>query len=242
MEFPCKDDVYTLDVCQQIAHTWIGEGNKACFDGFEKHNSETFMLHDSQVMMGVAAMLYERYGGPQWVKHCRLLNVGASSLHPSNAGHMVLQSMHNEPPTLGIAILRSMAHTMVVVHTGDEIICVDGKDPQCTEFTDLAEAAAQQFAALSLPRLKPQNVSIWEQHDNESCGYLVLDFLRHVLFKSSLGAADIDDYEEPKGQEAQQERWQHLGRFLDQLILKHNIWHRAKASNLQAIQQVFQGD
>ena len=98
------------------------------------------MLNDSQVLMGVAAMLCKKFGNPHRVKYARLFSIGADDkCNKCRVGHEFMRDSTSisASPILGIAILHSLTHTMLAIHFGSIIYYFDGKaipNSQITKF------------------------------------------------------------------------------------------------------------
>jgi len=133
-------------------------------------------------------MLAERFGEPAWVTKARAFNWGASDTVNSNhGGHEMMQVALNlqESPEIGIAILRSLSHTMVEVHTREMCFAVDGLIPHSNQFQALAKGAQVQFNnTLDFPKKELTFLQAYTQTDSMSCGYHLLDLIHFILFIS----------------------------------------------------------
>ena len=220
-----------MDTLEQVAHTWLGgDGFKYLVDGFQsslRDRGSSYLDH-IQVHLATCALLAERHGHPWWVTKVRVFDWGANEESNSNQhGHEVLRSdlipaMFQSTPTMGFAILRSLNHTMAAIHTRTEYFAVDGLDHERQEFKPLARSAMQQFEMLGFPKRPTTFDKPWQQKDNTSCGYHVLHFLHHVLFRcEGCEASDFTGGYHPPEQAELGKEWANFAGVLDRIIAKN---------------------
>ena len=200
------------------------------------------MLDDSQVLIGVAAMLSKKFGNPYWVKYARLFNIGAADkFNKCRVGHEFMNESTSisARPLLGIAILRSMSHTMLAIHFGSIIYYFDGKQIPNSQIENLVDMACQWFSELGLPIVKKKFKNVWLQIDAESCGFHVLDFVRYVLDSVEVFEGELISntgpncptyalytYKDPnsyRSAKCRETRWSDLSFQLNQLCIEESL-------------------
>ena len=88
---------------------------------------------------------------------------------------------HDVTIEIGVAILRSLSHSMSSIHTHDEFAALDGRDSS-SEWKNLSETSLTQFSRIGFPTKAIQYLKPWTQRDSDSCGYHVIHFMHYVLF------------------------------------------------------------
>ena len=186
---------------EQIQHEWTGGDGRAQCLSFEYslgYRNSTKLDHP-QMTLAVCALLAEKFGPVIWTIKARVFNWGASMIGHSNpiqtAHNMMSEIMGDDVSVeIGVAILRSVCHTMGSMHTLREFAAMDGID--CgSELKNLSETSLTQFNNLGFPNQDIQYLRPWKQRDDMSCCYHNLHFIHHVLFIAD--NFDFSTYEQP---------------------------------------------
>ena len=205
------------DMAGQAARMWIGESTLAHCISFLHHvDFDTYSLDKMQVDVGVCALLSERYGHPAWALMSRVLPLhsGAEesiSIAEQVTRHHDIRNLSNMDPEIGVAVLATKHHTMGAIHMRGTRCAVDGRSPANNTLNQLAGHADDFFTKCGFPTAEMQIQHPWIQKDDESCGFLFLDFLHHRLFNAS----DVD-YAPPQGDEMKL-TWRNMAIFLDNI-------------------------
>ena len=205
------------DVALASARFWIGEATFAHCISF-MHNADFgfYSLDKMQVDVGVCALLSERYGHPDWALMSRVmpLHIGAdqsSSIAEQASMDHRIRNISNMDPEIGVAILATRKHTMGAIHMRGTRCAVDGRLAANPMLNELAGHADDFFTRCGFPMAKMEIQHPWIQKDDESCGFLFLDFLHHRLFNASDA-----DYAPPQEDEMKQ-TWRKMALFLDNI-------------------------
>ena len=89
-----------------------------------------------------------------------------------------------------VVFLQSNLHTMVMVHKGDHVLALDGRNPTHGLLEPLARSAVASLCELgfSMHVRVDAGIEFWTQPDDDedSCGWHCLNFLRAVIFDGVL--------------------------------------------------------
>lgn len=168
--------------------------------------------------VGIVALLSEKFGHPWWVYKARVFEWGAcETSNSAQTGHELLKQLSGAAfkPEVGVAVLRSLSHTMSAMNINGETLAVDGLHNENSEFRSLAQQAQQQFAVLDLltnPTNPIKFLKPWQQTDEVSCGYHVLHYFHYLLFESNVDTP----YQEPSKLH-RQDVWDEMAGFLDNI-------------------------
>jgi hypothetical protein len=210
-------DPMLSDLAYESARLWIGEATFAhCISFMHDVNFGTYLLDKMQVDVGVCALLSERYGHPAWALMSRVLplHIGAeasSSIAEQENRHLRIRYISNMDPEIGVAVLATKHHTMGAIHMRGTRCAVDGRAPTNPNLNALAGHADDFFTRCGFPTAEIEIQHPWIQKDDESCGFLFLDFLHHRLFNAS----DVD-YAPPQEDEMKQ-TWRKMAILLDNI-------------------------
>ena len=184
-------DPVLRDLADGAARLWIGEATFAHCISFMHHvNFGTYSLDKMQVDVGVCALLSERYGHPAWALMSRVLPLhfgadASSSIAEQKSRHLRIRDISNMDPEIGVAVLATKHHTMGAIHMRGTRCAVDGRTPTNPTLNALAGDADDFFTRCAFPIAQIEIQHPWIQKDNESCGFLFLEFLHHRLFNTS---------------------------------------------------------
>jgi len=147
------------------------------------------MLADHHLKAAAFAMCEKKYGA-RWHLKARVLHISIDEKDERKAPydyvrlHEQIQCISDEPPEVAICFLETKTHNMVLIHNNVDL-CIALDDGTANFF--LQELAFRANCSLTqdlgFVKLRTEFPSFWKQIDGTSCGFHVLHFLLHYLFK-----------------------------------------------------------
>jgi hypothetical protein len=153
-------------------------------------------LGDNQLKTAVFAMCHKRWG-KNWPLHVRVINWTDDPKQQRTVPfdfiemHIELAQLHDATPDLCICFLETSSHTMVLVSDGCTCVALDGLNHPALQ--KLARTAEFAIRKMGFPETPIEYPSLWDQMDDWSCGWHVLNFLEFLLLGTS-SIADLRDY------------------------------------------------